>query len=119
MLLSVQSAVAVNPLRALFGSKSNTPLLHNDPTAIVSTDGRVNVRNPRILQVADGQDFVTLTCNTNIDWNSVPCVPWVSTRSLFRGAGLISTVFQSFDFSSTADLYIYHSSLLSLTMPHP
>jgi len=76
VLLSVQSAVAVNPLRALFGSKSNTPLLHNDPAAIVSTDGRVNVRNPRILQVADGQDFVTLTCNTNIDWNSVPCVPW-------------------------------------------
>lgn len=70
ILLCIQKVVASNPLRALFTSQSSDSFV-NDPVGVVSANGRVNVRNPRILQVTD--DFLPLTCNTVNEWN---CEPW-------------------------------------------
>jgi len=73
IILCIQSVVSLNPFRTLLAPQPSDPLV-DDPVGIISSNGRVNVRNSRILQATG--DFLPLTCNTITDETQWNCVPW-------------------------------------------
>jgi len=109
-LLTLPTApiLAGNPLRALFGYDYDVDVDAASPDSagngvnIVSTDGRVNVRNPRLLQAVT--DFLPLE---QCDTTNVGCVPWPfgeSASSVTVPCGTCYTMSQYTNTSTTINL---------------